>query len=1016
MDKKIVLIDGHSILHRAFFGIPDLTNAEGLHTNAIYGFLNILFKILDEEKPDYLTVAFDVHAPTFRHKMFADYKGTRKPMAEELRQQVPVMKEVLKSMGVAIVECEGFEADDILGTIARRSEKAGLIVSLVSGDRDLLQLATERIKIRIPKTKRTGTEIEDYYAADVKEKYQVTPEEFIDVKALMGDASDNIPGVPGIGEKTATALIAAYGTIEAAYAHIDEVKPPRAQKNLREHYDMAEMSKALATIEVDAPIVYELEQAKLGNLFTPEAYEWMKKLEFKHMQGRFPRESLEAPVQQHFRKITRRTEAEDVFARAGKAACVGFQFLLDPESSHLLAQGAKSAGSAEPEGTKTPSGMRLEGEQSPSREGLEKGQSPSGMGMEGEQSLSCVALGAGKNPCNVELEGEQSPVRVAMEAGQSPGSMALQRKPGAGLGMEADGQLTLESILLAQAGGAPGQEEEEVQEGVSHILGLALAFGKEDIYFLEAGGELSGAYLAGSMAAVQKKSKRLGTFGLKAQLPCFFVPRELRFQVTDILIGAYLLNPLKNDYDYDTIAKEHLGLLFPSRQDLLGKLPLRQAAREKEAEFLQYACFMAYTSFLASQALEGKLKDSGMWALFCSIEMPLVYTLYDMEQEGVLVNAEELKSYGESLTGRIGELEQEIYQDAGEEFNINSPKQLGAILFEKLKMPYGKKTKTGYSTAADVLDKLAPEYPLVSKILEYRQLAKLKSTYADGLANFIQEDGRIHSTFHQTITATGRLSSTDPNLQNIPIRMELGRQIRKVFIPKEGCVLIDADYSQIELRVLAHMSGDENLIKAYREAQDIHRMTASQVFHVPLEEVTSLQRRNAKAVNFGIVYGISSFGLSQDLSISKKEAAEYIDAYFQAYPGIKTFLDRLVSEAREQGYVSTMFGRRRPVPELASSNFMQRSFGERVAMNAPIQGTAADIIKIAMIRVNDALKGQGLRSRLILQVHDELLVEAYEEEAGLVEAILKKEMEHAADLSVELDIGMDKGKNWYEAH
>ncbi len=805
-------------------------------------------------------------------------------------------------------------------------------------------------------------------------------------------------------------------TIEAAYAHIDEVKPPRAQKNLREHYDMAEMSKALATIEVDAPIVYELEQAKLGNLFTPEAYEWMKKLEFKHMQGRFPRESLEAPVQQHFRKITRRTEAEDVFARAGKAACVGFQFLLDPESSHLLAQGAKSAGSAEPEGTKTPSGMRLEGEQSPSREGLEKGQSPSGMGMEGEQSLSCVALGAGKNPCNVELEGEQSPVRVAMEAGQSPGSMALQRKPGAGLGMEADGQLTLESILLAQAGGAPGQEEEEVQEGVSHILGLALAFGKEDIYFLEAGGELSGAYLAGSMAAVQKKSKRLGTFGLKSQLPCFFVPRELRFQVTDILIGAYLLNPLKNDYDYDTIAKEHLGLLFPSRQDLLGKLPLRQAAREKEAEFLQYACFMAYTSFLASQALEGKLKDSGMWALFCSIEMPLVYTLYDMEQEGVLVNAEELKSYGESLTGRIGELEQEIYQDAGEEFNINSPKQLGAILFEKLKMPYGKKTKTGYSTAADVLDKLAPEYPLVSKILEYRQLAKLKSTYADGLANFIQEDGRIHSTFHQTITATGRLSSTDPNLQNIPIRMELGRQIRKVFIPKEGCVLIDADYSQIELRVLAHMSGDENLIKAYREAQDIHRMTASQVFHVPLEEVTSLQRRNAKAVNFGIVYGISSFGLSQDLSISKKEAAEYIEAYFQAYPGIKTFLDRLVSEAREQGYVSTMFGRRRPVPELASSNFMQRSFGERVAMNAPIQGTAADIIKIAMIRVNDALKGQGLRSRLILQVHDELLVEAYEEEAGLVEAILKKEMEHAADLSVELDIGMDKGKNWYEAH
>ncbi len=425
---------------------------------------------------------------------------------------------------------------------------------------------------------------------------------------------------------------------------------------------------------------------------------------------------------------------------------------------------------------------------------------------------------------------------------------------------------------------------------------------------------------------------------------------------------------------------------------------------------------MAYTSYQASGVIEGKLKDCGMWALFREIEMPLVFTLYDMEQEGVQVNAGELKSYGESLTGRIDELEQEIYQDAGETFNINSPKQLGIILFEKLKMPNGKKTKTGYSTAADVLDKLAPDYPLVSKILEYRQLTKLKSTYADGLANFIRKDGRIHSSFHQTITATGRLSSTDPNLQNIPIRMELGRQIRKVFIPRKGCVLIDADYSQIELRVLAHMSGDENLIHAYQAAQDIHKMTASQVFHIPFEEVTSLQRRNAKAVNFGIVYGISSFGLSQDLSITKKEAAQYIASYFETYPGIKQFLDRLVTDAKEQGFVSTMYGRRRPVPELTSGNFMQRSFGERVAMNAPIQGTAADIIKIAMNRVHDALNAQGLRSRLILQVHDELLVEAYEEEAAQVEAILKKEMETAADLSVALEIDMHHGENWYEAH
>ena len=425
---------------------------------------------------------------------------------------------------------------------------------------------------------------------------------------------------------------------------------------------------------------------------------------------------------------------------------------------------------------------------------------------------------------------------------------------------------------------------------------------------------------------------------------------------------------------------------------------------------------MAAAGFQAAKILFKKLKDTGMEELFWDIEMPLVYTLYEMEREGVRVDGEALKTYGENLSGKIRELEQEIYQKAGEEFNINSPKQLGVILFDKLKMPYGKKTKTGYSTAADVLDKLAGDYPLVSDILEYRQLTKLKSTYADGLAGYIEEDGRIRSTFHQTITATGRISSTEPNLQNIPIRMELGRQIRKVFIPREGCVLIDADYSQIELRVLAHMSGDENLIEAYRKAQDIHRITASQVFHVPFEEVTSLQRRNAKAVNFGIVYGISSFGLSQDLSITRKEAAQYIESYFETYPGVKEFLERQVKEAREQGHVTTMFGRRRPVPELSSGNFMQRSFGERVAMNSPIQGTAADIIKIAMIRVSERLKEQGLRSRLILQVHDELLIETWEEEIRQVKAILEQEMETAADLSVKLEIDMKLGKDWYEAH
>ena len=1004
MDKKIVLIDGHSILHRAVFGIPDLTNAEGLHTNAVYGFLNILFKILEEEKPDYLTVAFDVHAPTFRHKMFADYKGTRKPMAEELREQVPVMKEVLKSMGVAIVECEGYEADDILGTIARSSEKAGLEVSLVSGDRDLLQLATEHIKIRIPKTKRTGTEIEDYYAADVKEKYQVTPEEFIDVKALMGDASDNIPGVPGIGEKTATALIAAYGSIENAYAHVDELKPPRAQKNLREHYDMAQMSKTLATIEVNAPIDYRLEDAKLGNLFTPEAHAWMKKLEFKQMQSRFPKQEQEAPVQQYFRKITERTEAEQIFAKAQAAGRVGFQFLFEPERVLQMAETRMGREEAEniPGNTESQERTGLNGQNIPGSTEAQKTNGLDGQDVPGDTESQGMQL-AMESDGQLTLEGF---LQI-----QGAGVSAASQMPGAG------------SFAAVQAQGADSPAVAQAQEGeagvsarISPILGLALAFGREDIYFLEAGEGMTGAYLAEQMQPLLQKAEAAGTFGLKSQLSCFEVPRQHRCKVTDVLIGAYLLNPLKNDYAYDDVAREHLQLTFPSQLDLLGKLPFAQAFREKEAEFFQYACFVAYTSYQASGVIEGKLKDCGMWALFREIEMPLVFTLYDMEQEGVQVNAGELKSYGESLTGRIDELEQEIYQDAGETFNINSPKQLGVILFEKLKMPNGKKTKTGYSTAADVLDKLAPDYPLVSKILEYRQLTKLKSTYADGLANFIRKDGRIHSSFHQTITATGRLSSTDPNLQNIPIRMELGRQIRKVFIPRKGCVLIDADYSQIELRVLAHMSGDENLIHAYQAAQDIHKMTASQVFHIPFEEVTSLQRRNAKAVNFGIVYGISSFGLSQDLSITKKEAAQYIASYFETYPGIKQFLDRLVTDAKEQGFVSTMYGRRRPVPELTSGNFMQRSFGERVAMNAPIQGTAADIIKIAMNRVHDALNAQGLRSRLILQVHDELLVEAYEEEAAQVEAILKKEMETAADLSVALEIDMHHGENWYEAH
>lgn len=893
MSEKLVLIDGHSILNRAFFGIPDLTNSEGLHTNAVYGFLNILFKILDEEQPDYLTVAFDVHAPTFRHKMYDAYKGTRKQMAEELRQQVPLMKEMLTAMGVTIVEKEGYEADDLLGTIAKQSEAQGLEVSIVSGDRDLLQLASDHIKIRIPKTKRTGTEIEDYLAKDVVEKYQVTPLQFIDVKALMGDSADNIPGVPGIGEKTATALIVSYGSIENAHDHLEEIKPNRAKQNLSEHYDMAQMSKELATIEIHAPIEYSLEDAKLGNLFTEEAYLMCKRLEFKNMLSRFDIDAPKNLAEEHFTFVTDKKQISDIFKKAKKAGHIG-----------------------------------------------------------------CCLL------------------------------------PGEGI-------ITEQLSLFEQP------KEQQVIEGMS------IAFSEEDIYYLSAGTEVSAEELLEEIRELSGGQTKVSVMDLKETLKTLPLPENDRY--FDASVAAYLLNPLKNDYPYEDLAKDYAGLMIPSKTDLLGKESPVKAKQAKPEAFLKYICYMAYIPWKTRDRLLEELNNTGMQTLYDTIELPLVYTLSDMEKEGVHVDAEELKRYGEELAAQIAVLEKEIYEGAGETFNINSPKQLGHILFEKLEMPYGKKTKTGYSTAADVLEKLAVEYPLVSKILEYRQLAKLKSTYADGLANFIEEDGRIHTNFQQTVTATGRLSSTDPNLQNIPIRMELGRMIRKVFLPKDGYVFVDADYSQIELRILAHMSGDEMLIQAYREAQDIHRMTASQVFHTPFEEVTDLQRRNAKAVNFGIVYGISSFGLSQDLSISKKEAQEYIERYFESYPKIKEFLDGCVEKAKKDGYSVTMFGRRRPLPEISSSNFMQRSFGERIAMNAPIQGTAADIIKIAMNRVHRRLIDEGLKSRLLLQVHDELLIETAPDEVDEVKKILDEEMKGAADLSVELEIDTHTGKNWYEA-
>ena len=903
MAEKLVLLDGHSILNRAFYGVPELTNAQGLHTNAIYGFLNIMFKILEEEKPDFLAVAFDVHAPTFRHKMYDAYKGTRKAMPEELREQVPVMKELLQAMGIVIMEQAGLEADDILGTLAKKAEADGLEVSLVSGDRDLLQIATDRIKIRIPKTKMGKTEIEDYYAEDVLQKYQVTPLQFIDLKALMGDTADNIPGVPKVGEKTATSLMVEYGSLENIYAHVEEISKKSIRESLIENRDLADLSKTLATIKTDADVTLDYQAAKAEGYYTPEAYAVCKRLEFKNLLGRF-QSAQEAPVQDVTKQFVGLTDLDaflDFTNQAGKEPEIGLYLLQ--ESGVLL-----------------------------------------GVAVSCEEQTAFYAPA-----CN----GKQA-----------------------------------ENVQLSLFEPEPETDAEDENGAVKAALQ-----------------ELS-------------KSTHIATFDIKNEYN--YLDQTDTQNYYDVLIGAYLLNPLKSDYDLETIASEHLSMMIPGKGEVFGKHTMAEALREelqKQESTLcrDYACFGAYVSREAAKVLREKLRDSEMETLMQDIEMPLSLVLYDMEREGVEVRKEELKAYGDALVARIDELEKSIHEQAGMEFNINSPKQLGEVLFEKMQLPGGKKTKTGYSTAADVLEKLADEHPIVQDILEYRGLTKLKSTYADGLAGYIGADRRIHTNFNQTITATGRISSTEPNLQNIPMRMELGRQIRKVFVPGEGCVFMDADYSQIELRVLAHMSGDEQLIEAYRKDQDIHRITASQVFHTPFEEVTDLQRRNAKAVNFGIVYGISSFGLSQDLSISKKEAAEYIDQYFATYPKVKEFLDGLVAEAKEKGYITTMFHRRRPVPELVSSNFMQRSFGERVAMNSPIQGTAADIIKIAMINVWKALRDAGLKSKLILQVHDELVIETYKEEEEQVRQILEEHMKSAAQLKVALEIDLHVGENWYQA-
>lgn len=874
--NKLLLIDGNSIMNRAFYGIPDMTTNDGRHTNAIYGFLNIILKVIEEEQATHICVAFDLKKKTFRHEMYGAYKGTRKGMPEELHEQMPRIKEILQAMHIRIVEQEGFEADDLIGTLSKKGEREGFAVTILSGDRDLLQLATDTVLVRIPKTKHGKTEVEDYYAKNVVETYGVTPLIFIDMKGLMGDTSDNIPGVPGIGEKTAAKLLAEYGDLDGVYAAVDSMKASRMKQNLIENKDLAYLSKTLATIKLDCPIPFEFSEATYHDPFNAEAYTLFEDLELKSFYKRF---SVEKKEELTFETV-----------------------LID----------------------------------------------------------------------------------------------------------EIDGY----NVLLAKL-----QKAKEVsfawitQDG--EALGVAVCMDLEHVYLIRFMMFITEAMVADNLLALSRD--------YQVQLACMHVKKLLSFldfheedAVFDAGLAAYLLQPNQSEYEYDTLAKVYLDVTLPSEKEMLGKEKLGYFSFEDE-KVQKWMAYQAIVPYKIKSVLREKLKETGMESLYDEMELPCLYALYEMEKNGIRVDGEALHQYGKKLRTRIEELTAEIHAMAGEEFNINSPKKLGEILFEKLGLKNGKKTKTGYSTSAEVLEKLTNAHPIIPKILEYRQLTKLNSTYAEGLAGYIRADGRIHGKFHQTVTVTGRISSADPNLQNIPTRMPLGREIRKVFIPEEGSVFVDADYSQIELRVLAHMSGDAALIAAYQADEDIHAITASQVFDVPLDQVDSTLRRKAKAVNFGIVYGISSFGLGQDLDISRKEAEGYIEKYFATYGKVKEFLDRTVEDAKKNGYTVTMFGRRRPIPELASSNFMTRSFGERAAMNAPVQGTAADIIKIAMVRVNRRLKEEHLQSKLVLQIHDELIIETKKEELEIVQKILVEEMMHAADLAVPLLVDANVGDSWYDA-
>lgn len=883
MSEKIMLIDGNSLINRAFYALPPLTNKEGLITNAVYGFLNIFLKFFDEEKPDKIVVAFDLKEPTFRHEMYKEYKGNRKSMPDDLRPQIPLLKEVLEKMNIPICSIAGYEADDILGTLAKKAENQGLEAVIISGDRDLLQIASEKITIRIPKTKAGQTVVESYKAKDVIDLYGVTPIEYIDVKALMGDASDNIPGVPSIGEKTALKIIQEYKNIETAIENAENIKPKKASENIVEFSEQAILSRVLATISIDSPVELPENKITSSEIFNKEAHDIIKRLEFKSHYARFS--LTDEPV-------------------AKKEEQTGNYILLNS---------------------------------------LEKCEEYI-KGLEKEEIIATSLVNFGEEICGLSFFSNKS------TSGFLPFNANVKIP------------LVVENLLK------------------SDVKKVCLDSKKDKLFMKKSGLELNNV-------------------------------------VFDTSVGAYVLNASSEHYFYDDIAREFLNKEYPSVSELTGKGKGKlDFLGLSEKEQLSYACRQSEVAFDVYELMLKKIEENKQDKLYFDIEFPLVDVLCDMEFYGIKINKNELLVYDSKLQKSIDILTSNIYELASEEFNINSPKQLGVILFEKLGLKGGKKTKTGYSTAAEVLEKLKSSHPIISEILNYRTLAKLKSTYCDGLLNVMDEKThKIHSTFNQTVTTTGRISSTEPNLQNIPIRMDLGRELRKIFIPSEdNFVFADGDYSQIELRVLAHISGDETMIRAFKNGEDIHRITASQVLNITPLEVTEKQRSSAKAINFGIVYGISAFSLSEDLSITRKEAEDYINSYLERYPKVKEYMDNAVLKAKEKGYAETIFGRRRTIDELKSANFNIRSFGERVAMNMPIQGSAADIIKIAMVKVYNRLKTENLKSRIILQVHDELLLEVDKGEVDKVTRLVKQEMEAAVNLLVPMEVDIKTGATWYD--